>query len=304
MRTVAPGVGLIDLHFQGHPRYIACYVLETGAGVALVDPGPTSTLAALEAGLDAEGLSLADVSALLLTHIHLDHAGATGTIVARNPATRVHVHGRGARHMIDPSRLLASAGRLYGDRMDTLWGEFLAVPEESVVRLEGGERLDLDGRALEVAYTPGHAVHHVSYLDEATRIAFVGDTCGIRIDNDPYVLPVTPPPDIDLDSWPTSIAKIRAWDPALLCPTHFGPAAPVSGHLEEHDRRLSAWAARVREDLAAGTEPSEAAARFADWIRAEIVDELGPETPAYLRGGGLSDSWHGLARYWKKRERA
>jgi glyoxylase-like metal-dependent hydrolase (beta-lactamase superfamily II) len=206
--------------------------------------------------------------------------------------------------MIDPARLLASAGRLYGDRMDALWGEFLAVPADSVTRLEGGERLELGERELQVAYTPGHAIHHVSYLDEATRIAFVGDTCGIRIDNDPYVLPVTPPPDIDLDSWQTSIATIRGWDPALLCPTHFGPAEPVGEHLDEHERRLAAWADRVREDVASGAEPAEAAGRFADWIRARIVAQVGPETPAYLRGGGLSDSWYGLARYWKKRERA
>jgi glyoxylase-like metal-dependent hydrolase (beta-lactamase superfamily II) len=297
-------VGLIDLHFQGHPRYIACYVLETTNGVALVDPGPTSTLATLEEGLGADGLSLDDVESLLLTHIHLDHAGATGTIVARNPATRVFVHGRGARHMIDPSRLLASAERLYGDRMEELWGEFRAVPEEAVTRLQGGEHLELGGYTLEVAYTPGHAVHHVSYFDSANRIAFVGDTCGIRIDNDPYVLPVTPPPDIDLDSWPDSIAKIRAWEPALLCPTHFGPARPAAEHLDEHTRRLTAWAERVREDLDADAEPTEAAERFAEAIRAEIAERLGDETPSYLRGGGLTDSWHGLARYWNKRRRA
>lgn len=304
MRNVAPGVGLIDLQFQGNPRYIACYVLETGSGVALVDPGPTSTLAALEEGLRLEGLSLDAVQALLLTHIHLDHAGATGTILARNPGIRVHVHSRGARHMIDPSRLLASAARLYGDRMDTLWGEFRAVPEDAVTRLEGGERLDLGGRSIAVEYTPGHAIHHVSYFDERSGAAFVGDTCGIRIDNDPYVLPVTPPPDIDLERWPDSIAKIRAWNPDLLCPTHFGPARPVEAHLDEHDRRLAAWAGRVRDDLRSGADPDEAAARFADAARAEIVSLLGPETPAYLRGGGLTDSWRGLARYWNKRDRA
>lgn len=304
MRDIAPGVSLIDLHFQGHPRYIACYVLETGTGVTLVDPGPTSTLATLEEGLRIGGLSLDAVEALLLTHIHLDHAGATGTIVARNPAIRVHVHSRGARHMIDPSRLLASAGRLYGDRMDQLWGEFLAVPEAAVKRLEGGERIALGGRNLVVEYTPGHAIHHVAYLDERSRAAFVGDTCGIRIDNDPYVLPVTPPPDIDLDSWPDSIARIRAWDPDLLCPTHFGPARPVAAHLDEHERRLAAWSAQVSEDLASGADPDEAADRFADAIRAEIASLLGLETPAYLRGGGLRDSWRGLARYWNKRARA
>ena len=303
MRNIAPGIGLIDLHFQGHPHYIACYVLETGSGVALVDPGPSSTLPALEEGLRLEGLSLDSVEALLLTHIHLDHAGASGTIVARNPAVQVHVHGRGARHMIDPSRLLASAGRLYGDRMDTLWGEFLPLPAANVDRLEGGESLRLGGRSIDVAYTPGHAIHHVSYHDRSTGTAFVGDTCGIRIDNGPYVLPVTPPPDIDLDSWPSSIATIRAWDPAVLCPTHFGPARPAGEHLDEHERRLGEWGRRVREDLRAGVAPDEAAARFAAEVGAEIEAATGPEAPIYLSGGGLRDSWQGLARYWTKRER-
>ena len=303
MRSIAPATGLIDLEFQGHPEYIACYVLEAGEQLLLVDPGPSSTLPALEQGLRMAGLSLEGVTGVLLTHIHLDHAGAAGTLVRRNPGVRVYVHERGARHMIDPTRLLASAARLYGDRMDSLWGEFLAVPEANVVALQGGERLELGTRRLEVAYTPGHAVHHLSFFEPGTGLAWVGDTLGIRIDNRPFVLPVTPPPDIDIEAWEDGVAKIRAWQPAVLCPTHFGPARPAAGHLDEHRDRLRHWAATVRSDLASGHSDAEAAARFRDQCAEELRRRLGPpDVQLYLAGGGLTDSWHGLARYFRKRQ--
>src|SRR5918995_4079194 len=150
----------IDLHFRGSPRVIATPVLSGPDGVTLIDPGPTSCLPALEAGLRERGMALRDVRTLLLTHIHLDHAGAAGTIAERVPGVRVYVHERGAPHMIDPAKLLASATRLYGERMDLLWGAFEPVPEDRVVVLKGGERLVLAGTALKVAYTPGHAKHH------------------------------------------------------------------------------------------------------------------------------------------------
>ena len=186
----------IDLQFQGRPGVIATAVIPVGGGVVLVDPGPTSCLPALEAGLAALHHRLADVRALLLTHIHLDHAGAAGTIVARVPGLPVYVHDIGARHLASPEKLLASATRLYGAAMDSLWGEFRAVPAASLRSLAGGETLDLDGRRFDVAYTPGHAVHHVSYLDRTDGTAYVGDTAGIRV-RPGYVLPATPPPDID-----------------------------------------------------------------------------------------------------------
>lgn len=301
MRAIAPGIGLIDLHFQGQPEYIACYVLEAGSELLLVDPGPTSTLAALDEGLRLAGLSLDSVTGLLLTHIHLDHAGVTGTLVERNPGLRVYVHRSGARHMIDPARLLASATRLYGDRMDTLWGEFLAVPERNVEILDGGEHLALGSLRLEVAYTPGHAKHHVSYFDEASGLAWVGDTAGIRIDNRAFVLPVTPPPDVDLPAWESSIATIRDWKPGALCPTHFGPARPVGAHLDEFQERLGRWAEAVRDDLATGTDANSSASRFRQTSRQEIEAALAPaDARKYLAGGGLAGSWRGIARYFQK----
>lgn len=191
---LAPGLSWIDLRFLGRPHAIATGVVSGGGTLALVDPGPTSCLETLELGLQAQGLRLADVTHLLLTHIHLDHAGAAGTIVRRYPRVQVLVHERGAPHMIDPAKLLASATRLYGDQMDRLWGEFAPVPASSLTVLAGGERIEAGGRAFDVAYTPGHASHHVSYFDRASGVAFVGDTAGVCVDGG-YVLPPTPPPD-------------------------------------------------------------------------------------------------------------
>lgn len=300
MRSIAPATSLIDLNFQGHPEYIACYVLETSTGLALIDPGPTSTLPRLEEALRLAGLSLAGVTDILLTHIHLDHAGAAGTIVRGNPGIRVHVHARGAVHMASPERLIASATRLYGDQMDALWGEFAAVPKEQIHALEGGETLDLGGRSLEVAYTPGHASHHVSYFDSASGTAFVGDTLGIRIDGRAYVMPVTPPPDIHLGMWAASHDLIRAWEPRVLCPTHFGPARPAMAHIDEHEQRLRQWALRVRDDLRGEDDDEQSASRFEQEFVREIRGQLGAEAATYTAGGGLRDSWHGLARYIRK----
>ena len=186
---------IIDLHFQGRERAIATAVLRGPQGLTLIDPGPTSCLPALEDGLARLGGTLRDVRLILLTHIHLDHAGATGSIVARVPHVRVGVHERGAPHMVTPARLIASATRLYGDRMDTLWGAFEPVPADQVLVLTGGERLDVGGHPVRVAYTPGHAIHHVSYLDESDGTAYVGDTCGVRVVGD-YTIAATPPPPL------------------------------------------------------------------------------------------------------------
>ena len=211
----------IDLNFRGSQRVIATAVLAGPDGLVLIDPGPTSCLATLEAGLRDRGYTLRDVRSLLLTHIHLDHAGAAGTIVERVPGVRVHVHERGAPHMIDPRKLLASATRLHGDQMDALWGAFLPVPADRIDVLQGGERLDAAGHGLRVAYTPGHAKHHVSYLDEQSGMAYVGDTGGVRVSGD-YLIAPTPPPDIDLEAWRASLDTIDAWQPVSLFLTHFG----------------------------------------------------------------------------------
>jgi glyoxylase-like metal-dependent hydrolase (beta-lactamase superfamily II) len=274
---------IIELRHLGRERVIGCWRV----GDVLVDPGPTSCLAAL-----LEGLGEMRPRVLLLTHIHLDHAGASGSLVERWPELEVYVHSRGAPHMIDPERLLVSARRLYGDDMDRLWGEMVPVPAENVRVLEGGEAI-LDGE-FEVAYTPGHASHHVSYLHDG--VAFVGDTGGVRIDPDSLVVPPTPPPDIDIEAWHRSIDLIRAWEPRALAFTHFGSTEDIDGQLDQLAGRLDDWAARAREQ-------DEAA--FIAGIEAEVAGGAAPGTPpAYFQAAPPEQLYAGLSRYWRKREEA
>jgi glyoxylase-like metal-dependent hydrolase (beta-lactamase superfamily II) len=224
---------IIDLVHVGRQRVIGCWQV----GPVLVDPGPASCLDRLLEGLEGER-----PEALLLTHIHLDHAGATGSLVRRWPEVEVYVHERGARHLVDPERLLESARRLYGEDMDRLWGEVVPVPEANIRVLSGGERIR-DG--FEVAYTPGHASHHVSYRYDGT--AFVGDTAGVRIMPERLTIPPTPPPDIDLEAWHRSIELLGDWAPDRLAFTHFGAAEDVEAQLEQLAARLDEWAERARE---------------------------------------------------------
>jgi len=290
----------IDLRFRGSDRVIATAVLSGPDGVTLVDPGPTSCLPALEDGLRQRGLTLRDVRHLLITHIHLDHAGATGTIVERVPSIRVHVHERGAPHMIDPARLLASATRLYGDDMDTLWGAFLPVPAASVNVLQGGERIAAAGTSLRVAYTPGHARHHVSFLDEVTGMAYVGDTGGIRVSGD-YLIAPTPPPDIDLAAWRNSLDAIEAWQPVSLFVTHFGVVSGAKAHLARFRETLTMQADAVRQSLTAGTTDEERTRVFVEQMRRDIRTAM-PEHEALATelAAPFDQLWQGLARYWQK----
>lgn len=276
---------VIDLRHLGRERVIGCWQV----GRALVDPGPSSCLETLLANLGEE-----PPRALLLTHIHLDHAGASGSLVERWPDLEVYVHERGARHLADPARLLASAQRLYGPDMDRLWGEFLAVPERNLRVLSGGERIEVEGAEFEVAYTPGHASHHVSYLHDG--VAFAGDVAGVRITEDSLTIPPTPPPDIDLEAWHDSIGRIRAWSPRQLVVTHFGVADDVEAQLASLEVRLDDWAERVRE---------QTLEQFTAGIRAEIEADSRPGTlPAYTQAAPPDQLYAGLQRYWRKREEA
>ncbi|MCL4846449.1 MAG: MBL fold metallo-hydrolase [Acidobacteria bacterium] len=303
MNQLAPGLRYVDLEYLGVPQVIATAVLGGRGNVALVDPGPAVALPMLEKQLAALGLGLDDVTALVLTHIHLDHAGATGTIVARRPDTTVFVHERGARHMIDPTKLLDSATRLYGNDMDRLWGEFLAVPAANVRALAGGESIEVGGRELAVAYTPGHASHHVSYFDAKSRIAFCGDTAGGRIGSARYVMPPTPPPDIDLDLWKASLAAIRSWQPERLFLTHFGPSDHPEAHLDELATRLDRVAGIARAALEEGRDDEAQADAFRRDMRAELGRHMAEaDAQRYELAIPFDHCFYGLARYWRKRD--
>ena len=285
----------IDVRYRRTEHLIACAVLGTTAGALLVDPGPAISVHTLASGLDG---GVDHVHGLLLTHIHLDHAGATGTLVARYPHLKVYVHENGARHLIRPERLLASARRIYGDRMHSTWGECLAVPESNVVALRGGENLVIGGRQLRVAYTPGHASHHVCYLDVATGTVMAGDVAGMRVLGAPYIVPVAPPPDIDLVHWRDSLSTIRAWSAERLFLTHFGPVADVDWHLDEMAARLHDWAQAVRDSL--GGDEAAAERHFHEREMAAMRRALsGDARIPYTIMGQPSGSWRGLARYWR-----
>ncbi|MDE3153761.1 MAG: MBL fold metallo-hydrolase [Acidobacteriota bacterium] len=300
VQTLAPDLGYFDLNFLQFPGVIATAVLRGADGIALIDPGPSSTLASLRAALASAGAGIGDIRSILLTHIHLDHGGATGTLVRENPAIEVYVHERGAPHLSSPERLLSSASRLYGADMDRLWGRFEPVPSGSLRPLAGGETIRVSGRTLEVAYTPGHASHHVSYLDRETRIAFVGDTAGIRR-RDGFLVPPTPPPDIELATWRESVARLRGWRPSALFVTHYGPSEAPDAHFDEFLFRLDQAADWARQSLARD-EPDEARSKwFEDRMRAELRRAVpDADMASYEAAGRLDLSWLGLARYWRK----
>ena len=250
---------------------------------ALIDPGPASSIETVLAELDG-----GEPEAIYLTHIHLDHAGATGVLVDRFPSLRVYVHESGAPHLIDPSRLLKSAARLYGDDMDRLWGQVLPVPEENVTTLSGGERID----GLSVIYTPGHASHHVTYLDEDAGDAFVGDVGGVLIPPTGEVWAPTPPPDIDIELWTSSIASIRDFGPERLGLTHFGPADDAAEHLDAIEREL--------HSLAEAARPGDRE-RFGTALNERIDAQPGDAAERIRSAMPPEQVWLGLERYWRKR---
>jgi glyoxylase-like metal-dependent hydrolase (beta-lactamase superfamily II) len=298
-------IATLDNLWTGRPRTIGVALLESDGHRAVLDPGPGSTLDTFRQQLAAHGLGVRELDAILLTHIHLDHAGATGALVRENPRLAVYVHKVGAPHMVDPSKLLASAARLWPNDLQRLFGEDLPVPEANLRILEGGETLTLGGRKLEVVYTPGHASHHVSYFDQVEGIAFVGDTTGVRIEGHAFVMPATPPPDIDLDVWENSFAAILERKPSRLFLTHFGYSDNPSEHLLLFRERLHRWADLAEKIIRSAASDSAAMDAFMSTTRAEIAQYLpAEEVDHYVFSAGLNLSFLGLARYLRKRAKA
>jgi glyoxylase-like metal-dependent hydrolase (beta-lactamase superfamily II) len=290
----------IDTNHLGRAGVIACYLI-TGSVPILIDPGPAVVLPTIESALIDHNLRLADIGAILLTHIHLDHAGAVGSIVAAHPHIKVYVHHRGAPHLIDPSRLLNSATRIYGDMMGTLWGDFLAIPESNLHILHGGESLTIGDQRFNVYDAPGHAVHHVMY--HWNDAVFVGDNAGIRMQGFTYVRPATPPPDIDLEALDRSIALMRTLAPQRLYLTHFGPVSDVEAHLTRVQQVNWRWANLVKAWIDAGMPPDEQVTLLRQHATAEMgADATEAGIQAYQKGASIEMSWQGLHRYWLKRQ--
>jgi glyoxylase-like metal-dependent hydrolase (beta-lactamase superfamily II) len=270
----------IDVMHQGLDRVLGAYEVD---GV-VVDPGPSTGLETLLHALES-----GEPRALLLTHIHLDHAGASGSLVARFPDLTVYVHERGAAHLADPSRLLASARRLYGDDMERLWGEVAPVPEERMRVLTGGEVVE----GFRVAYTPGHASHHVAYLHEQSGEAYVGDVAGVRIPPFDFTIAPTPPPEVDVEAWLSSLDTLAEWEPTALCLTHFGRVADVPGQLERMRSSLRRRAEAARD----GDRES-----FLAGLRRDVRAAVDEETAVRAEQAAPPEQlWLGLERYWRKR---
>ena len=274
----------LDLHHLGEERVIGVYLVETEDGLALQDCGPSTCVPALKERLAERGLALTDLSHLLLSHIHLDHAGAAGTLVREHPGLQVHVSEIGAPHVVDPSRLEASARRLYEDEFDLLWGELAPVPEQNV-HVVGANVL-----GLECFPSPGHAAHHVCYLDGEGTL-YAGDSAGVRIMPDRHIWPVSPPPEVDLDAWERTIDELELRAPERLALIHFGVVDQPRDHLRRLRRQLRLWGQRVRQ----GMDEDE----FIEAARADLEEEVG-EAKYYERAAPLWQSFRGLRRYWDK----
>ena len=274
----------LDLNHLGDERVIGVYLVETEDGLALQDCGPSTCIPSLKERLAERGLALTDLRHLLLSHIHLDHAGAAGTLVREHPGLQVHVSEIGAPHVIDPSRLEASARRLYEDEFDVLWGELAPVPEQNV-HVVGAKVLGLD-----CFPSPGHAAHHVCYLDGEGTL-YAGDAAGVRVLPDRHIWPVSPPPEVDLDAWEHTIDELELRAPERLALIHFGVVEQPRDHLRRLRRQLRLWGQRVRQ----GMDEDE----FIEAARADLEEEA-DEAPYYERAAPLWQSYRGLKRYWDK----
>ena len=279
-----PDPQLIDLRHLGHERVIAAYLLDTPEGPALFDCGPATTVKTLRDELAKRGVAIGDLRHLLLSHIHLDHAGGAGVLVRENPRLTVHVSAVGAPHLVDPSRLERSARRLYLDSFDTLWGELVPIPEENV-RIVGERVLDFD-----CFPSPGHATHHVCYLRDGLLLA--GDAAGVRIDPAARVIPPTPPPDIDVEAWDATLDEIERRQPDQLALIHFGLFDDVARHLAE-----------LRERLHHNSELVAGGATEAEFIAASRA-HLGDDAGRFEHAVPASQCFQGLARYWERHRAA
>jgi len=302
LKPIGPDFYQLDLLHLGVSRVITGYLYRHSTETVLIEPGPASTLETLLADLQTLGIGPDALRHVILTHIHLDHAGAAGHLAEIFQNAVFYVHPVGLPHLADPTRLVNSARRLYGEDLERLFGLPRPVPPDRLVALTDGGRLGLGGRTFGVYFSPGHASHHAVFLEIEDRILFAGDAAGTRMPGVDSVRPPTPPPDIDIEAWHETINRIRGLRPVVLAVAHAGLHADVGFHLDELAARLDRWAGMVLAELEAGR------------TEAEITAALRAEGDAAARAGwgeGQLDRWQqampyelsalGLIRYWRKR---
>ena len=293
----------ISLPFLDEHEIVGSYLLAGENELAIIDPGPGSMLEALLASIREAGFDPQNVTHILDTHVHLDHAGATGSLARLLPRAQVYVHSKGAPHLVDTSKVIASAARIYGERMQMLWGEIEATPAERLHTIEGGDILKIAGRRLEVHYTPGHAIHHVIFFDAHSGALFAGDVAGVRLPGVDYVRPPTPPPDLDLEAWSDSISLIRSLRPDILYIGHFGAIRELGQHFGRLREQLAAWGDFVLDAMRKGKDEAE--------IIALLIEKTQPELQRVARdphaisryeiASNYAMTVQGYMRYWKKK---
>lgn len=294
-----PEIKIIDLHFKNLDHAIAAYLLPTSEGPILIETGPYSTYPKLKKGVEELGYQMDEIKHVFLTHIHLDHAGAAWAL-AENGAN-IYLHPFGAKNMEDPSRLMESATRIYGDQMDTLWGQMKQIPADQLIQVNDQQTFTFGDLKIKSLHTPGHAKHHIAW--QVADVIFTGDVAGVKIDNGP-VVPPCPPPDINLEDWKSSIEILRQAKPTALYLTHYNKITAIDEHLSALENILEDWAAWIKEQMKANLTNEEMVPQFmkytAGQLRAAGLDE--PTIELYEAANPTWMSVAGLVRYWTKKE--
>ena len=295
-------VKIIDLMFQGQAHVIASYILESTDGLIMIETGPGSTIKTAQERLNKLGFTVGDVKHVLLTHIHLDHGGAAGWWAQQG--AHIYVHEVGAPHLIDPSRLMRSAGRIYGDQMDTLWGEMLPVPPEALTSLSDNDSLELGGIKIKALDTPGHAYHHMTYLVD--NIAFTGDVGGASVPAYGLIDAATPPPEFNLEAWHNSVDRLLSLDLNKIYLTHFGEINQVKDHLTGLKNLLAEATELIRIRLENQLPEEQITADYRHWYRQRVLKHNVPESvfATLAMSNQPTMSVSGIARYWRKKQSA
>lgn len=293
-----PAIHVLDLHFY-HEHTIASFLIDSGDGWVLVETGPHSVFTQLEKGLAAHGLKPSDISDVLLTHIHFDHAGAAWALA--KAGARIHVHPVGLPHMASPERLYNSAARIYGDKMEELWGQMHPIAEDKLNAIGHGDVVKVGSLEFVGHHTPGHASHHIAW--QLGKTVFTGDVAGCRIELGP-VVPPCPPPDINIEAWKDSIALIKGLEPEVLYLTHFGPVRDIEAHFDQLAHLLDDWASWIKTHMAQGLDAAAMTPIFQAYAREQLLS-LGATEHMAEQYEAANPAWMsvaGLMRYWKKRE--
>jgi glyoxylase-like metal-dependent hydrolase (beta-lactamase superfamily II) len=303
-KRIADGLHIVDLMYQGLSGVISAYVLEDAGEFALIDTGPTSTIDSLLSGMTEIGVEPQSISKILLTHIHLDHAGASGTLAQLCPEAQIYVHEVGAPHLIDPSSLIRSATRIYGDMMGPLWGDVLPVPAANITTVADDQIVTVGRRQLCGLHTPGHASHHIAYHDQEREAVFVGDVAAVRLQGSDVVRPPTPPPDFDLDLWCSSIDRVARLRSKTIFLTHFGPFEDVDHHLQQTKDRLAAWTELIVKGVQRGLDRNEMVLQLMEFSKAGMPENERDDVSLgrYEAATPFGMSVDGIMRYIRKRQ--